>query len=99
MVAQAACVVGAWNEAVAERVHLAERAGLARVGEVVGIAATGERRAARGLYRDEARGWPCTCKLVAHERGDEPAQVRATACAPDDHIGVFAQLAKGLVTF
>lgn len=42
MVAQAACMVGGGQKAAAQRVHLDERAGLARVGEVVGILAAGE---------------------------------------------------------
>ena len=94
VVAQAAGVVGAGLEAVAERVHLGERARLARVGEVVGVAPARERGAARGLHGHEARVGMLAAQRVAHERRDEAAQVRPAARAADHDVGILAQLLK-----
>ena len=75
VVAQASGVIGAGDEAVAEGVHLRERAGLARIGEVVGEAAAREAGAAGGLDGHEARAGMGAEDLIAHEGRDEAAQV------------------------
>src|SRR6478609_3840092 len=72
------------HEVVAERVHRYERSQLARVAEVVGEHAAGQRRARRRLARehvDLAAG-----DLLADEREREPREVRAAADAADDDV-------------
>ena len=94
VVAQAACVVGGGQETVAQRVHLAQRAGLASVCKVVGVAAARHRGAAGGLDADEVRVRVGAVELVLHKGAHQAAHVGAAACAADDHVRVLAQLLK-----
>ena len=54
VVAQSSSVVWRWNEVAAQRVHLCQRADMARVAEVIGILATGQARAGCRLHGNDA---------------------------------------------
>ena len=94
VVAQAAGVVRRGDEAAAERVHLGQRADLAGVAEVVGEPAARETRAGGGLDGDEPIV-ALAAQLLAHERGDEAAEVAAAAGAANDNIRHDAVFVKG----
>ena len=79
---------GGGDEVAAESIHLCERSDLAGVAEVIGVFASGERRAGGRLNRNEVRVL-LTADLIAHERGDKAAEVGAAAGAADDDVGVF----------
>ena len=94
VVAQAAGVVRRGDEAAAERVHLGQRADFAGVAEVVGEPAAREARAGGGLDGDEPIV-ALTAQLLAHERGDEAAEVAAAAGAADDYVRHDAVFVEG----
>ena len=91
-------MVGGGNEAAAQGVHLCQGADLAGVAEVVGKLAAGEAGAGGGLHGDDAVVLFAP-ELLAHEGGDQAAQVAAAAGAADDDIGsdaVFVESRLGL---
>ena len=94
MVPQAAGVVGGGDEARAQGVHLGQGADLAGVAEVVGEFAAGEAGAGGGLHGDELVV-PLTPELLAHEGGDQAAQVAAAAGAADDDVRHDVVLVQG----
>ena len=94
VVAQAARVVGAGDEAGAEGVHLGQRADHAGIAEVVDKFAAGEAGTAGRLDGDEAVVGLAP-QLLAHEGADEAAEVAAAAGAADDDVGLDAQLVEG----
>ncbi|CDD60078.1 uncharacterized protein BN592_01097 [Eggerthella sp. CAG:298] len=91
MIAQTAGMVRARNEAGAERVHLRERGNLAHIAEIVSELTARERWAACWLNGDEVRRI-LAFELVRHEWSHETTQVRSTACAADQDIGLHADL-------
>ena len=100
VVAQAAGMGGRGHEAAAQGVHLGGGADFAGVAEVIGELAAGQAGAAGRLHGNDVilRLAP---QHLAHEGGDEAAQVGAAAGAADDHIGldaVFIQRRLGLQT-
>ena len=87
VVAQAARVARGGDEAAAQGVHLRQRADLARVAEVIGKAAARKARAGGRLHRDEAV-IPLAAQLLAHEGGNETAEVRAAARTAYDVVHI-----------
>lgn len=70
------------------------------VAEVVGELSPGKAGAGGGFHRDEAVV-PLSPELLAHERGDQTAQVAAAAGAADNdiwHYAVLIQRDLGLQT-
>src|SRR5690349_20926939 len=90
VIAQAACVNPVWNEAVAERVHLHDRAHAHGVAEVEGIDAASERWTRGGLGRDEARLWHASLQSVADEWIAEAGEVGPAADAADHDVRILA---------
>jgi hypothetical protein len=90
VIAQPAGVDRRRDEAVAERVHRHERRQARRVAEVVGVDALRERRAGRGLGRDEAGTGAAGAQLAPQPRERQAAEVRAAADAADDDVGLLA---------
>ena len=82
------------HEAAAQRVHLRKRRHPARVAEVVGELAAGERGTAHGLDGDEI-GRRLAAQLVTHEGRHKSAEVAAAARAADDHVGIGVRLLHG----
>ncbi len=78
------------DEGRAERVHLHQRREVRGVAEVVGVLALGQRRAGRGLDRDDA-ALAAAAQLQAEEREGEAGEVRAAAGAADDDVGIVAR--------
>ena len=97
---QAAGVDGAGHEAGAEGLHFGQGADVAGVAEIVGVGAACEARAAGGFDGDEVViGF--AAEFLAHERGDEAAEVGAAAGAADDRVefdAVFVECGFGFET-
>ena len=86
VIPQAAGVVGRGNEVAAQGVHFCQGAHHAGVAEVIGKLATGETGAGGGLHGDE----PVILfapEFLAHEGGDQTAQVAAASGTADDDVG------------
>ena len=97
MIAQPAGVVGRRDESAAQSIHLGQRTYHAGVTEIIGILAPSEAGAGCRFHGDDlvVRFAP---ELLAHERGDESAQIGAAAGTADDHVGfdtVFIQCRLG----
>ena len=98
VVAEAAGMVGGRDEIAAERVHLGERADMARVAEVIGVFAAREARAGGGLDGDETV-FRFAAELFAHERGDEAGEIGSAARAADDDVWLDAVFLAGGLRF
>lgn len=88
MIPQAARMVGRGLEFAAECVHLCKRRDLARVAEIVCISAARHGWAGSRLDGDEI-GLCLSGEPILHERGDQPAEIRAAARAADDDIRIL----------
>ena len=98
VVAETAGVVGAGDEAGAEGIHLCERSDLTGVAEVVGELASRQGRAGGGLDGDDAVvGF--ASQFLAHEGGDETAEVGTAAGTADDDVGGHVDLFKSRLGF
>lgn len=89
MIPQAAGVVGGGDKAVAQGVHLGHGADLAGVAEVVFEHATGQAGAGGRLHGDDL----IVClaaEHLAHEGGDQAAQIGAAAGAADNDVRLDA---------
>ena len=91
VVAQAAGVVGRGDEAGAQGVHLGQGADHAGVAEVIGKLAPGKAGAGGRLHGDDAVVGLAP-EHLAHEGGDQAAQVGAAAGAADDDVRLDAVL-------
>ena len=90
VVAQPARVDRRRDEAVAERVHRHQRRQARGVAEVVGVDAARERRARRGLGREEAHV-RALAQVAPDPRVREPGEVGPAADAADDDVGRLAR--------
>ena len=93
VVAEATSVVCRRDEARAERVHLGERADLAGIAEVVGVLTASEARAACRFHSENIVVGFAT-ELFTDEWAHETTEVRTTAGATDDEVGLHAELVE-----
>ena len=92
--AQAAGVNRAGYKARTEGVHFRERTDFSGVAEIVGVGAAREGWAACGFDgHDVVVGF--ATEFLAHERGDDAAQIGAAAGAADDDVGFDAVFVEG----
>ena len=98
VVAETTGVVGRWDEAGAQRVHLGQRANLTGIAEVVGVLTASEARAACRFHSENIVVGFAT-ELFADERAHETTEVRTTASATDDEVGLHAELVESGLRF
>ena len=94
MVTQATRMGRRGNEATAQRVHLLQGADAPRIAEVIGIASTRKRRAARRLNGNDSIV-VLTTQNLPHKRRNQARQVRSAARTSDEDIRVNTQLVQG----
>ena len=93
VIAETACVVGSGDEVTAQSVHLSHGADLTGVGEVICELTSCEAWAGCRLDCDDLI-ISLASQLLAHEGGDQTAQIGAAACTADDDVGLYVVLVK-----
>ena len=86
------------DEARTEGVHLGERANLTGIAEVIGVLTASEARAACRFHSENIVVGFAT-ELFTNERANKATEVRTTACATDDEVGLHADLVESGLRF